>query len=127
MTRLRPLLAAACLALAACQQVPDQPAPTADMAQDGSSCMPFQRAVHDSKALDPGARLLNVADGSDATELIAFLNAVPPASNVDGDHVAIVFEPQEDTFLFIVGESDCATGMLQIPRRSIANLVGIET
>ena len=127
MTQRSRLLAVACLMLGACQPTTNRLDPNADMAQAGASCMPFQRAVLDSKSLDPGARILQVADGKDAADLLAFINSLPPVSHVGGDQVAIVFEPQDDTFIFIVGESDCATGMLQVPRSAIAHLVGIET
>ena len=93
-------------------------------AQAGPSCLPWRTAVLSTKAADSRNALVNIMDGDEASKFLTFANSLPPASHVDGDHIAVVFAPQDDRFIFVVGRQGCATSILQVPRAAIEQLTG---
>jgi len=103
-------VAAACVVLMNCAG--------ADWPEAGRTegCMTWQSVIGATREADPNAEMIKLVEGEDAQEIFAVLNAMPPVSNLGGDHIAIVFEPKRDQLLFIAGDRDCATGIVQIPR-----------
>jgi hypothetical protein len=90
-----------------------------------AACPAWKTAVLAVRASDPEARLLEVVQGKAASQFLDLVNAMPPVSHVGGDRVAVVFAPDADAFLFVVGEHGCATGILQVPRQEIKKMAGV--
>ncbi|HZS84928.1 MAG TPA: hypothetical protein VFA50_18770 [Stellaceae bacterium] len=88
------------------------------------SCPSWKSVVLKARASEPAARLVDVMEGDTASAFLAFINEMPPASNVAGDHIAVVFAPATDRFLFIIGARNCATGIVQVPRAEIQKMIG---
>jgi hypothetical protein len=97
-----------------------QPAP----AETAPACLPWRAAVLSAKAADSRNALVNVMEGAEASDFLSFANSLPPASHVDGNRVAILFAPQNDQFIFVVGRQNCATAIMQVPRAAIEQATG---
>jgi hypothetical protein len=93
-------------------------------AETAAACLPWRAAVLSAKAADSHNALVNVMEGAEASDFLSFANALPPASHVDGNRVAIVFAPESDQFIFVVGQQNCATAIMQVPRAAIEQLTG---
>jgi predicted Zn-dependent protease len=89
-----------------------------------AACLPWRAAVLSAKAADSHNALVNVMEGAEASDFLSFANALPPTSHVDGNRVAIVFAPENDQFIFVVGQQNCATAIMQVPRAAIEQLTG---
>jgi hypothetical protein len=124
------VLGSLCLALLAGVARAEMPDAAADEsvqsgpAQAGPSCLPWRAAVLSAKAADSRNALVNIMEGDEASNFLIFANSLPPASHVDGDRIAVVFAPQDDRFIFVVGRQDCATAIMQVPRAAIEQLGG---
>jgi hypothetical protein len=115
------LAVAACLVLTNCAGADRQGAGRTE------GCMTWQSVIVATREADPNAEMVELVEGEDAQKIFAVLNAMPPISNLGGDHIAIVFEPKHDQFLFIAGDRDCATGIVQIPRARLQRSIGVST
>ena len=122
MVRVAAVLIAASILLGSAQTRAE---PSLTEAGTGSSCLSWKTAVLAARASDPRARVVDVMDGQTASAFLAYVNAIPPISHVGGDHVAVVFVPPADMFLFIIGEEECATGVVQVPRNEVQKMVGV--
>jgi hypothetical protein len=113
--------AAACVVLMNCT--------SADRPEAGRTegCMTWQSVIGATREADPNAEMVELVEGEDAQKIFAVLNAMPPVSNLGGDHIAIVFAPKRDQFLFIAGDRDCATGIVQIPRARLQRSIGVSS
>ncbi len=118
--RLDLIWAAACLGLAGCAAATDRQA-----ARGADECLAWQSVILATREADPNSEMVDLVEGSDAQQMLAALNSMPPISNLGGDHIAIVFQPGDDRFLFIAGERDCATGIVQIPRETLQKSMGV--
>jgi hypothetical protein len=118
------VLGMACLLLAACHVEADPRIP--QIAEDASSCLRWQTAVDALTASDATASV-DIVVGAEAQALIDILNSLPPASHVDGDHVAAVVKAHGDNLLFVVGERGCATAVVRVPVDTIKPARRIET
>jgi hypothetical protein len=118
--RLDLISAAACLGLASCASAVDRPEVSAT-----EECLAWQSVILATREADPNSEMIDLVEGSDAQQMLAALNSMPPVSHLGGDHIAIVFQPGDDRFLFIAGERGCATGIVQIPREALQQSMGI--
>jgi hypothetical protein len=117
--RLELIWAAACLGLTSCATAVDH-----QEAKGAQECLAWQSVILATREADPDSQMVDLVEGSDAQQMLAALNSMPPISNLGGDHIAIVFQPGDDRFLFIAGERDCATGIVQIPRETLQRSMG---
>ena len=72
----------------------------------------------------PGLKLIQVAEGGLARELLDFINRQPPVSDLTGDRVAIFYLAVADFFQFVIADGDCATKVIQMPASVFSDAVG---
>ena len=93
-------------------------------AETAPACLPWRAAVLSTKQANSHNALVNIMEGAEASDFLAFANSLPPASHIDGNRVAIVFAPQSDQYIFVVGQQNCATAIMQVPRVAIEQYTG---
>jgi hypothetical protein len=120
------VLGSVCLALlagAARAEAPDESFQSAP-APPGPACLPWRTVVLSTKAADSRNALVEIMEGEEASSFLSFANSLPPVSHIDGNRVAVVFAPQDDGFIFVIGQQDCATAIMQVPRATIEQMTG---
>lgn len=106
------------LAAGAPQGGESDPVPTA------SRCLEWPIAMVAAQASNPDASLVKVMDGSLANDFIKVVNALPPVSLFEGDHVALFFKEKADQFLVVIGQNECAKHVVELPAAIFARMVG---
>jgi hypothetical protein len=91
---------------------------------DGQRCVEWPAAIVAAQMNNPDASLVKVMEGTLADEFIKVVNALPPASEFAGNHVALFFNGSDEQFLVVIGKDACASHVVQLPAALIARMVG---
>jgi len=95
------------------------------LAQIDPGCLSWKAAMSTMRETDPEAAIVYVDEGRAARQILAFVNALPPASHAEGDRVAVLYLPRSDKFLFVIGEKSCLASVVQVPSEQLQRFVGM--
>ena len=116
------LAAATALSVATVPAMAEQDAVAA--APQGSRCLEWPMALTAARMTNPDAQLVKEMDGSLASDFVRLVNALPPVSGFDGDHVALFFRPGAEQFVALIGHASCAKHVVELPAAVFARMVG---
>jgi hypothetical protein len=89
-------------------------------------CAHWPAAIKMAQMNNPGALLVKVFDGSVAQDFVRFVNTLPPASNMDGNRVALFYRSEAQQFIVLIGQGECASYVVELPSAVVAAMVGQE-
>lgn len=107
------------LGVTAGAQARDAAGATSPPATTGAACLGWPMALLAARQGDPSAQVVEMMDGAKAKQFLDIVNAMPPRSNVSGDHVAVVMAPDVHAVIVVAGERDCATAIIRLPREAM--------
>jgi hypothetical protein len=114
------------LGLAAGTQAYAEPAAQPEQAAQSLQCTKWPMAVKLAQTNNPDASLVKVFDGVVAQQFVQIVNTLPPASNMNGNHVALFYNEDVQEFIALIGQGDCATYIVEVPSSVLAGMLGQE-
>jgi hypothetical protein len=75
---------------------------------------PLEQIVATHSAF-PSMKLVKLADGILAEQVIAFINRQPPQSEYAGDAVAIFYDQHDGYFRFVISAAGCVKTLVMMP------------
>src|SRR5690242_6467381 len=114
------------LGLSGGAQVNAESEPQPQQALNTAQCTKWPAAVRLAQTNNPDASLVKMFDGNVAQDFVHFVNTLPPASDMDGNRVALFYKSEAQEFIVLIGQGDCANYVVELPSAILAGLVGQE-
>jgi hypothetical protein len=120
------LAAATAISMAAVPAMaePEVSQPELNQAPQAGRCLEWPVALVAARMSNPDAQLVKEMDGNMASDFVRLVNALPPVSGFDGDHVALFFRPGPEQFVAVIGHASCAKHVVELPAAVFARMVG---